>query len=259
MCKYFLSLSSYDDWKNGHIFCRRLLECLSDLGIDPELFDSSDPPRRISLNIGENIAIWTHREPLAMGKTIFLTRRSAETKYEILVDWVDQVHPLVQRRGDYSSIWGTVSTDSSQIAVALWRRLCVGMNAFHGFLDTMARYKARAYRVLPNGAVEKTMGGYLVQLPGLFALNYFGSVYEKLWGQEKLLKVGAQKVGETPNAYSIERPEELADCSGRDQLYSEEERAMIRLIGPQWFHIPDDHNQPKYAPSIQEFRNALGS
>jgi hypothetical protein len=275
----FFFMASYMPWDTSVVIPRQVFRILSSTLL-PQRFDDHDPPRRRYTGSEEDVILWLKkRHPQQWGGFLHFERRGKNQPYYLIVDWVNLAVGMIQQRGDYNELYGLIKWADVGTAIRLWQGLCEVLRPFHAFLDTEFQYIRKAHRFLRNGLIDKTTGWYRKRLPGLFAYNFFGNVYVQKWGRRVLEALPPEWITFTPEGFYLYAPSgldlqapELISYNGRGYCfwsrpisvdpswlqpyeYSPEDRAIIRLLGEEWFHLPDRPDRD-CAPTLEEFRAA---
>jgi hypothetical protein len=226
------------------------------MALRPDWFDENDPARRKYTGTQEDIDFWLRKKsPDALGRWLHF-KKMGKQSYYLVAHWVDPEHEWVRSRGDYSELYGRFRGMPSEEVVGVWQELCRLLLPFHAFLDTVDQYNRRAHRVLHDGSISKTRGWYFERLPGLFAHNFFGNVYEKNWGPKVVASLREEFVTHTDYGFFLRSPSGLDMSGERQGAYSPEDWAVIKTIGEGRFHLPDREDNSVQAPSLAEFRAA---
>src|SRR5262249_6440849 len=204
-----------------------LFRCLEEAGLRPERLDDRDPPRRRFTGTEQDVQFWFAKREGA-GPYLQFQRRTHPNPYGMTVKWWDWSFEFYRTRGDYHNLNMWVAPDDAQSIVALWKNLCRSLHPFHALLDTRRNHDRRAYEMTPEeratSITGRPMGGYLQRIPGLFAYNYFGTVYIRRWG-EVLKNLPASLTALDANGLFVFAPSGL-DLEGRmSEMYSPEDLA----------------------------------
>jgi hypothetical protein len=247
----FLYMATYAPWNESPVYPRRLFRCLEEAGLRPERLDDRDPPRRRYTSTEEDVQFWFAKREGA-GPYLQFQRRTHPNPYGLILHWMDLAIEFYRIRGDYHYLYMWIAPDDAQLILGLWRNLCRSLHPFHALLDTRRDHDRRAYEVAPDGrVVNKPMGGYLQRIPGIFAYNYFGTVYLRKWG-EAVKNLPASLITPDANGLFVSAPSGL-DLEGRmSEVYSPDDLAIIQTLGPEWFHLPGQPDRV-HAPSLEEF------
>lgn len=242
----YLFVASYAPWGRSPSIPAGLFQVLEPV-LRPDRFDENDPARRKYTGTQEDIDFWLKKTPDALGRWLHIKKKGRKQSYSFVIDWVDPEHEWVRNRGDYSKLYGSLKGIPTEAVVQVWRELCRHLHPFHAFLDTFDQYKRRA---------QKVRGWYFERLPGLFAYNFFGKVYEKNWGPKVLASLPEEFVTRTENGFFLRAPSGLDMSGERQGAYSPEDWAIIKTIGEGRFHLPQQESKAVQAPSLTEFRAA---
>jgi hypothetical protein len=247
----FLYLASYAPWHEATAYPERLFRCLEEAGFRPERYDDRDPPRRRFTGTEQDVPFWFAKRGRA-GRWLQFQRQTHPHPYGMTVHWVDRNIEFYRTRGDYHNLYMWPAAEDAKAAVALWESLCRSLHPFHAFLDTDRNYNRRAHEVAPDGRItNKNTGWYLQRIPGLFAYNYFGTVYLRRWGAA-VRNLPATLTTPDANGLFVAAPSGLDLEARMSEVYSPDDLAIIQALGPEWFHLPGQPDRV-HAPTLEEF------
>lgn len=247
----YLFMATYAPWNESPAYPQRFFRCLEESGFRPERYDDRDPPRRRFTGNEQDVQFWFAKRQGA-GRWLHFQRQAHPHPYGMTVHWVDRNIEFYRTRGDFHELCMWPAAEDAKAVVALWESLCRNLHPFHAFLDTDRNYNRRAHEIAPDGRItNKNTGWYLHYLPGLFAYNYFGTVYLRRWGAS-VQNLSAALTAPDVNGLFVAAPSGL-DLEGRmSEVYSPGDLAIIQTLGTEWFHLPDQTDR-KHGPSLDEF------
>lgn len=248
----FFYIASYDNWHESKQFPIGFFEALRKSGMDIDVFDCNDPPRRAFLCNKQDIEFWLENLGQNWSRWLFAKKKNKE-KFNVTIQLVNRNIEAVKSRGDYHCLYGSIKTDSIDNIKSFWELLCIRLSPFHGFLDTLSQYNRRAHKIRSDGSIEKITGWYRQFLPGFFAYNYFGEVYKTKWGKEVIVALPSDPVKDFHKGIFVWAPSGLRENNHCIPVYTEEDRDILERIGIEKFRLPDRFTVDKNAPNLEAF------
>lgn len=253
----YISMGSYAPWGKDERYPKAVFDCLARTGLTPDRFDEVEPVRRVFKGNKEDWKFWMALGERKSTRWLFIKRTKRPNPYLIVINWVDFENQLINSRGDYHSLYGSFITTDVPLIVNCWRSLCADLNPFHALADEYQRYNHRAHLILPDGTVQRTVGGYLQQLPGFFAHNYFSGAYKDLLNHDQANRTFREFCQlEKNGGVFIDSPAGMFHIEDTEHVYTKEEYLLIRILGEEYFHLPGSFPSLNRAPTLTALRNS---
>lgn len=253
----FLLFASVAPWWRESRFPRSVFQRLLEVELTPIRLGHEDPPRRDFEGIDDGERLWLNRGQAESASWVFVKAKGKAGRASTAVELSDVDSPAAAMRGDHHLLYMSVSTASPEKTIHLWNGLCRDLLPFHGLLDSYSLYEARSTRLLPDGSIEKPVGGYRRCLPGLFRFNFFGQAYLRLWADRtsELKDVPGTRTEATPNGLILEtRQGDEAFAGPAVVPYGADEDRILGAIGPEFFFDPRSDGGLKSAPTPESLR-----
>ncbi len=122
---------------------------------------------------------------------------------------------------------------------------CAILDPFFGFACATEEYDAK--NMSTEGGGLRAVGIDISQyLPGLYWLNFFGSPYRQLMGDERLASAPAFRTGASGSGYVVTLSENPGDWGSPG--YKAREESVRRHLGEEYFFIRTSHERKTVSP-----------
>jgi hypothetical protein len=122
---------------------------------------------------------------------------------------------------------------------------CTILDPFFGFACATEEYDAK--NVSTEGGGLRAVGNDISKyLPGLYWLNFFGSAYKQLMGDERLASAPAFRTSAFGSGYVVSLSENPGDWGSRE--YKAREESVRRHLGEEYFFIHTNEARKTVSP-----------